>query len=284
MLAALTYGIGSLKSVHLESSNLRSEEKSVAIELVDSLLPPSLRSLCAAIVADLPLDQRMARIGKLVQLEKLPPDRRLAQLVTAEAGATEWIRACALSLAASAGCGNAAVLVAATRNEAGLVGDTARYLLGPTRGVTAMSLSTIEKVLFLKSVNLFKSIPDEYLAEFAPVMLSEQYGPGEVIMNEGEFGASLYIIVSGEVEIILGGRTVDKLGQRAVVGELAALDPEKRTATVRAIGECHVMALTNQHIGSLMAAHPGIAEGIIRELCMRLRSEHALKRQRLATQ
>ena len=103
-------------------------------------------------------------------------------------------------------------------------------------------------------------------------------------MTEGEFGASLYIIVSGEVEIILGGRVVDKLGQRAVVGELAALDPEKRTATVRALGECHFMALSNQHIGSLMAAHPGIAEGIIRELCTRLRGEHALKRQRVAQQ
>ena len=94
----------------------------MTIELVDSLLPPNLRSRCAAIVADLPLDQRIARIGKLFHPEQLPAEQRLAQLVTAEAATTDWIRACALSLAATAGCGNAAELVAGWRAHRGRCG------------------------------------------------------------------------------------------------------------------------------------------------------------------
>lgn len=138
-----------------------------------------------------------------------------------------------------------------------------------------MSLSIIEKVLILKSVDLFHQVPDEDLADIAPYLSSIYFDAGDHVMRKGDVGDELYVVVGGEVEIRRADGEKVRLGEKAVFGDLAALDPEPRVADVIAATPTHVLALSNDQLLSLFESNTEIASGVISALVGRLR--HAEK-------
>jgi len=133
-------------------------------------------------------------------------------------------------------------------------------------------LLTIEKVLILKSVDMFSGIPEETLAEVSLILEELTYGPGDTIVTEGEIGRSMYIIIDGLVRVHRGESELARIGERAVFGELAALSPEPRTATVTAVEETRVFRIDYETLHELMAEHPSLVSGIIQVLCGRVAS------------
>lgn len=133
-------------------------------------------------------------------------------------------------------------------------------------------LLSIERVLVLKSVHTFKVLSDEQLMELACGMGESRFEAGETLMQQGDGGRSVFVIVSGEVEVIRDGVPVTRLGEREIVGELAALDPHPRSATVTATRPTHVLELDNHHMEWLMAHDMGMLRAVIQLLCRRLRA------------
>ena len=62
-------------------------------------------------------------------------------------------------------------------------------------------LLAIEKVLILKSVPIFASVPEAELVDLATIVESEDFSEGELIIREGDLGTSMYIVASGKVRI-----------------------------------------------------------------------------------
>ena len=89
-------------------------------------------------------------------------------------------------------------------------------------------LLTIEKVLILKSVPIFSSVPEGQLVDLATIVRSVEYEAGEIIMTQGDLGTSMYVVVHGRVRIFKDDKDLGEHGTRAVFGELAALDPESK--------------------------------------------------------
>jgi hypothetical protein len=139
------------------------------------------------------------------------------------------------------------------------------------RGQTEM-YSTVEKVLILKSVNLFKTTPDDVLAELSGLLAETEVPAGENIVEKGEQGSSMFIIVSGQVAVMDGERVINTLGERAVFGELALLDTEPRTATIRAIEDTVVFRLDQESFYELMSDRVEVAMGTIQMLTGNLRA------------
>lgn len=133
-------------------------------------------------------------------------------------------------------------------------------------------LLTIEKVLILKSVDMFSGIPEETLAEVSLILEELTYSPGETVVVEGEIGRSMYIIIDGLVKVHRGESELARIGERAVFGELAALSPEPRTATVTAVEETRVFRIDYETLHELMAEHASLVSGIIQVLCGRVAS------------
>ena len=67
-------------------------------------------------------------------------------------------------------------------------------------------LLTIEKILILKSVNIFSSVPEAQLTDIATIAESVEYSAGESIIRRGELGKSMYIVARGKVKITDGTR------------------------------------------------------------------------------
>ncbi len=132
-------------------------------------------------------------------------------------------------------------------------------------------LSTVEKVLILKSVDLFSEIPGRDLARIAQVTEELVVARDETLIREGELGDSLFILVEGTVDVRKGRRAVAHLGSGECVGEMSLLDSEPRSATVQAAEDVRVLRLDRDAFDELMDGHVDIARGVIRVLTRRLR-------------
>lgn len=132
-------------------------------------------------------------------------------------------------------------------------------------------ISTVEKVLFLKSVDLFSQIPGEDLAQLAMITGEETRESGEEIFGEGDVGDALYIVLDGAVRVHRGEKTIAELGVRECFGEMAILDAAPRSATVTALGEVSLLKISREDFQDIMAEKHAIAVGIIKVLTRRLR-------------
>ncbi len=130
---------------------------------------------------------------------------------------------------------------------------------------------TVEKVLLLKGVGYFRELPGEVLAAVAGLCEEVEAAPGQTVVAEGEHEDSLYVVASGRVQVRSHDKMLTQLGVQEAFGELAALDPGERTATVSALEECLLLKLSHEDLYDLMAAHAGLHENIIRELSRRYR-------------
>lgn len=133
--------------------------------------------------------------------------------------------------------------------------------------------TTLEKVLILKSTQIFREIMEDQLAILARIINPREAQKDEIIITEGEMGSSVYIIASGSVSVIRADKLVATLGEREVFGELAVLDPEPRSATVVAKTDSLLYEITQEALYDLMIDAPQITEGIIKVLCQRIRAK-----------
>ena len=84
---------------------------------------------------------------------------------------------------------------------------------------------------------LFEGLTEDQLNSLSPFTYRKNFGPGEVIVEEGHTGNGLYLVVSGNVEAIKGMGTeqhqvVNKMGAGEVFGEMALVDDEPRIAAL----------------------------------------------------
>ncbi len=132
-------------------------------------------------------------------------------------------------------------------------------------------LLTIERVIILKAISIFSAISERGLIEAASVLEEVHAEPGEPIFQKGDTGNSLYIVVEGKVRVHNAEKTIATLGPGEVFGELAALDPEPRMASVTATEATLLLRMGHAELDELMAEHSEVASGIIHVLCRRLR-------------
>ena len=90
------------------------------------------------------------------------------------------------------------------------------------------------------------------------------FGPGEVIVEEGAEGDSLYVLLGGRVEVSkeLEGRqlVVRQLGESDVFGEMTLFLDAPRSATVRALEECRLLRVSRPSVQALLRDDPALLE------------------------
>jgi CRP-like cAMP-binding protein len=133
-------------------------------------------------------------------------------------------------------------------------------------------ISTVEKVLFLKSIDLFSQIPGEDLSQIALITDEVQFEEGDEIFREGDPGDTLYFVIDGRVRIHTGSEEITVLGERQVVGEMALLDGEPRSASASALSNVTLLKIHRDDFHEILAEKAEIAQGVIKVLTRRLRN------------
>ena len=112
------------------------------------------------------------------------------------------------------------------------------------------------------------------------VWLARQFEPvhaqaGDAVVVEGESGDGLYVLLSGRLRVSVGTagtaeRVVHDLGRGAVIGEIALLSDQPRSATVRAVRDSDLLLLRTASFKALIEQNPGFLAQMARLLIERL--------------
>ncbi len=132
-------------------------------------------------------------------------------------------------------------------------------------------LTSVDRLLFVRQVPIFKELRDDFLVRLASVMEELSFPANHTIFTEGEEGRSLYIVVSGRVRVHIGDQELVQLERGTCFGEMSLFDAEPRSASVTTLESCDCLVLTQQQLYEGIEETPGVALNIIRLLSRRIR-------------
>lgn len=132
----------------------------------------------------------------------------------------------------------------------------------------------------LRQVWLFSSLNQDQLDSVSSFSFQKTFNPGELIIEEGRTGNGLYVIMSGEVEVIKGlwsesEIVLAKRGTGEVFGEMALLGEWPRTASVRAMGQVACLGIDRWVFLTQLESHPHLGIKMLQILAQRLRESDA---------
>ena len=117
---------------------------------------------------------------------------------------------------------------------------------------------------------LFSGISRRRLRKLAREATFAEFAPGAVVVSNPESADSLHIILSGAAKV-LGKPAPRPLRTGDYFGELALLDDGRRSATVVATQELHVMSLPRESFLRLARDHSEISLTMLRNLSSQFR-------------
>ena len=112
---------------------------------------------------------------------------------------------------------------------------------------------------------------------------ARKFTPGQCIFNQGEAGNTMYVVQEGEVELLVNGQLVEKLGPGGVLGEMGLIDTSPRSASAVARTECTLIPVNNDRFALLVQHTPDFALQIMRVMAGRLRAMDQLLMDRRQT-
>jgi CRP-like cAMP-binding protein len=142
----------------------------------------------------------------------------------------------------------------------------------------------VDKLTVLSSSPLFEMLSKPELDYVSELTRPRRYTAGQAVFEEGELGDSLYVIVSGEVEVLRRDRSgqmqvIATLGSPQFFGEMSLIDKEYRSATVKAKIDAELLQLTAENLTTFRKQHRDgftfVVINIARVLSSRLRETNA---------
>ena len=94
---------------------------------------------------------------------------------------------------------------------------------------------------------------------------------GTVLFQENEPGDELYVVLSGQVEIRIGGQVVETVGAGGIVGELALIDRAPHSGAAVVMSEARVVPVNERRFLFLVQQTPFFALNVMHVMAERLR-------------
>jgi hypothetical protein len=136
----------------------------------------------------------------------------------------------------------------------------------------AGSLSQLDRKILLQNVPMFSALGPAVLAELSAKAVEVRIAAGEVLFEQGAIGHSLFVVVEGALHIHNGELILGHVGPGDVLGEMAAITPEPRMASVTADEDSLLLSLDRRALTDLMETDPAVARGVIEVLAQYVRS------------
>ena len=133
------------------------------------------------------------------------------------------------------------------------------------------TLTAIEKVIFLKSLDIFKHATIEELGGVAALTEEVHFEPGETIFREGEPVDAIYLVLKGRVAVEGNGQVVREVREKQAFGTVAALDRNPAIHTVKAIDAVYALKLNAQDFDDILSLDFELVRAIFRALCRMIR-------------
>lgn len=268
-------GLGS--EILLIEKGLRSKDRrlmALAVEGMEKVIQADIGRLLVPLVDEVPLWERLAAGAKAFEVE--PPSlEALIRSFLDSGDPVRQIGACALIVERGENDWWAEPLGRLVREAPPPVASQARLSRGE-RGVMDTALTTLEKVLFLRKVDLFRDLDVRALTAIATIAEERSVEPGEFLFREGDQGDSMFFVVAGTVAVLKDGpegTTVElaEIGPPEVLGEMALFEDEPRSATLCTRQETTLLVISRDGFQEIMHEYPQVGASASRILSQRLR-------------
>ena len=141
----------------------------------------------------------------------------------------------------------------------------------------------------LAEIPLFEGLSDEDREALGKQLVKKKFTPHQSVFAKGDSGASMYIVLSGAVQIFLPQEngtprvSLKDLHTGEYFGELSLFDDKPRSASVEATVETTLLELTREELAFHIRKSQTAALSILSEMAERLRETNAMLGQRAAT-
>ncbi len=138
-------------------------------------------------------------------------------------------------------------------------------------------MSELDKVQFLRQVSLFRSLSDKALLDLTAITVEQIIPAKTTVFKEGDPGDALYMIKSGKANITKRNSSgvesvLVTLGKDAVIGEMAVIDEQPRSASVVTVQDTTFLIITKNDFRDLLGSTPEISFQILKLMTDRLRN------------
>ena len=126
----------------------------------------------------------------------------------------------------------------------------------------------------IKDTSFFKNVDEIDLENLSRAITIRNFTHGQMIFNQGDEGDAMYLIDRGYIDIFLQGQDESPLRtfeKGDLVGELALLDGQPRSASARANGPLRVMILQRQHFLMFIQSRPKVILALLEFLSDKMR-------------
>jgi CRP-like cAMP-binding protein len=135
---------------------------------------------------------------------------------------------------------------------------------------------TGRRVAVLREMELFRDVREPDLLDILDDLHPREYAKDEVVFRQGDESHQVYFILKGKVRVYKispsGSETsIDIFSAHDIIGEMAALDGQPRSATGKAITATSLLVMTQERFLHHMQSVPGLALGLARVLSQKLR-------------
>lgn len=111
----------------------------------------------------------------------------------------------------------------------------------------------------LRIIEIFQPLSDDDLLDLATLLKLEDYNWGFPILQKGDPASSLFIILTGKVEVMdEDGVTLAEMGRGEVFGEMSLLSEDLVTTTIMAMEPCQVASLSQKNFRHVLNRFPAL--------------------------
>lgn len=134
----------------------------------------------------------------------------------------------------------------------------------------------MQQVILIGNAGSGRQVESSILNMVQNVGSPKTYEPGEKVFIEGSPGTTMYVVLDGNIEIYVGGKSMEVAGRGTIIGEMALVDPGPRSATVVAKDYCVLAQVNQSQFLSLIEKAPSFSLYVMRSLATRLRNVNAM--------
>lgn len=126
----------------------------------------------------------------------------------------------------------------------------------------------------LSTISFFSGFDRTALDKIAAMGESVEAEKGAVLMEQGEVGREAFLVLDGEVQIIVNGQVVGTAGRGSVLGEMALLDLRPRSATLKALTDVELICYASKQFRQIVDEMPADARAALEARDERFRAEN----------
>ncbi|MEW6347715.1 MAG: HEAT repeat domain-containing protein [Thermodesulfobacteriota bacterium] len=255
---------------------LKSENASIAVELVETSLDTRMTPYLLPLIEDIPADEKIQKGRDLFALVRNETEDRLFNYLI---GSDDPItRMLALFAVGEQYCKQSYVPSVQTRldDEVPFVSEIADYAMRRINGEELPMPDVMEKINKLKGFTIFEGMGIRELHAIASVLTVEHLNPRDIMIREGEENSSIYLIMTGKIKILKGYGTPEQaekvtVGAGAFLGELSLFTRLPPNATCVAEEPTEAYVLRHSQFQEIMRVYPQIGINLCRFFTMKLR-------------